>query len=1189
MSLLRARLPWIIGYAVTAVLLIVLGVLFHRLLLMGLLLIVLALVLAIVHLILELRGGRDDAADEIERTITTQADADIERSTPGQLSEMQRLKEELLAAIAQLKASSRRGGADALAKLPWYMVLGPAQAGKSEIIKRSGLEFPLREATGEARAVRGVGGTRGFSWWLSNEAVLLDMAGKTLATAAFDDSGDWVAFLETLRRQRPEKPIHGALVVVSIDQIADQPEARVDSIARATRERLQELVEHLGVVFPVYVLFNRVDRVAGFAEFFEHLAPVERRQPWGATLSMERSRATSAEQLFDEEFGVLMASLSERRIGRMGAMPDAGARARAFAFPLQFERVRGSMRRYLRTLFEPQAEAEQPLLRGFYLTAAAPSGEPADRVLQPAVRSLGLTLRAPETVTAATGDAWFVRDLFTDVVFPDAALATTSLGARGRLRRGGLIQLAAWGLAFVVMSALFAGFSCSNGRVLARARTASVEVAERVTDGNALVENLRILDRLRESADEVDRIHRRVPFGRRLGAWSGGAVRDPAVRLWMRRMNRFVIGPAITRLEEQLRARAGGAPGTFLEDYYRFRAWRLLTDPAKIEAEDAPVLTREIRASLEDQLALGGTDAAGRDAYPELVRRQMEFLARNPRDLAAVVREETSAPDRALIAGMATVVHDTWDSRAFYDEMIAAATPRAKPLRVEDLSGGSNLLSGSAVVAGPFTLEGWTREVAPAAGWYGRLVKRDALMTETFGGRAPDLERDLLGHYAADVTQQWVGLFDSIEYRQQSTMGGTADQLARLARGDSPALKLLREARDQIHGMTVAGTPLEALANDFLLLNDLFAPPGSLGERTKDFLGDLTRRLPGLGGAPSTVKESMDAQYLRVLARAQADVKKVGTGAPLTEMQALLSPPPDQSNGVFELVGFAQGLGDQYAGTAAGTAIARVLRAPVDAARDVLRRRGLGPRVAQAWSGMFLQRFQQDLGTRYPFADSQEDASPEAVAACFGPQGYFWAFFAEHLAPFMNEDGSAKSGDAPPVSPAMVEFVRRAHTIRQAFFASGPQPALTFSVRGRQPEYQGILVRWVAFDCGGETVTYTMGAEAESPVHWSGSDPSAGGAGIRAQAAPVQQGKKRKKGEPETLAVMPLSGQGVWGLFRLIDQAASTSGGGGVTVATWRLRAADGSVISVPWELRVTSGDSPFARGFLRLSPPATP
>jgi type VI secretion system protein ImpL len=1182
-------MPWVAGFLVIATLLLTVGRKIGMSWLVVLfVLLILGLIVAIVLLVRQLKQAA--AADEIERTISTQADADIERSTPGQLAEMQQLKEELLAAIEQLKSSSKRTGSDALATLPWYMLIGPAGAGKSELVKRSGLEFPLRERSGDPRAVRGVGGTRGFSWWLANEAVLLDMAGKTLATAAFDDSGDWVSFLQTLRKQRPEKPIHGVIVVVAVDQLADQPEARIDSVARSARERLQELVQHLGVVFPVYVVFNRVDRMAGFAEFFEDTTAGERQEPWGATLSLERSTANPADQLFEEELGIMMGALSERRLPRMSAMAEPSSRARAFAFPLQIERVRGNLRRFLRTLFEVQADAEPPLFRGFYFSAAAQDGESSDRVLQPAVRPLGLTIQPPESSPPAQRGAWFARDLFTEVVFPDAGLATTSRGAAGRLKRGETIMVGAWGLALLLMLCLFTGFSCSNGGVVGRARRASVEVANRVTDETALVDNLRTLDHLRVAADELDQIERHVPFGRRVGAWAGGVARDPAVRLWMRRTAQYVLKPAVVRMEDSLRARVAGTPGTFLEDFYRFRAWRMLTDPGKMDAEDATILAREVTGALADRLELGGTDAAGRRVYPELVRQQMEFLARNPKDLAAIVRDYLPEQDRTLVAQMAGIVHDEWKPAEFYAELSSGANANLKPLGFGDIAGSSPLMSGTVTVPGAFTQDGWTKEVQPRAAWYGRMIRRDALMVAAFGGRAPDLERDLLTFYAADVTKKWVEFLDGVQYTPQSSMDGIADQLARLAKGDSPLFKLLRGVRDQAKGLTVTGTPLEAVGRDFRILSDFFAPPGSLGQRTNDFLGDLARKLPGQGGAPSTSQQTMDARYMQYLGKAQGDVAKLGPAAPLNRLQDLLSPPPDQTNGVFELVSFAQTLGENFADSPSGPVIARLLRAPVDSAREIVRTRGLGPRVAAAWTGTVLTRFQAELGGKYPFSAGGRDASFDDFAACFGPTGYFWTFYTQHLAPFLNEDGSSKSGEAPPVSPGMIEFLRKAHAIRQAFFAAGPQPSLSFSASTTPPQRDAaILVRWVAIDCGGKTVTYAMGPPREESLSWPGEDPNAD-AGVRAQAAPPEDAKKkRKKGEPESIAVEPLTASGPWGFFRLLDRASDVSTSGGSTSVTWSLTAVNGAKIHTTWVLKAGSVDSPLARGFLRLNPPATP
>jgi len=95
--------------------------------------------------------------------------------------------------------------------------------------------------------------------------------------------------------------------------------------------------------------------------------------------------------------------------------------------------------------------------------------------------------------------------------------------------------------------------------------------------------------------------------------------------------------------------------------------------------------------------------------------------------------------------------------------------------------------------------------------------------------------------------------------------------------------------------------------------------------------------------------------------------------------------------------------------------------------------------VAQAWQSLFLQRFQQ-TSRPLPVPASEQTPAPSGHRV-LRPAGLLLDVLRPAPAPFMNEDGSPKSGDAPPVSPAMVEFVRKAHAIRQAFFAAGPQPS----------------------------------------------------------------------------------------------------------------------------------------------------
>src|SRR5262245_64185386 len=53
----------------------------------------------------------------------------------------------------------------------------------------------------------GVGGTRNCDWWFTNEAILLDTAGRY--TTEDDDRDEWMAFLDQLKKYRSEKPVNG--------------------------------------------------------------------------------------------------------------------------------------------------------------------------------------------------------------------------------------------------------------------------------------------------------------------------------------------------------------------------------------------------------------------------------------------------------------------------------------------------------------------------------------------------------------------------------------------------------------------------------------------------------------------------------------------------------------------------------------------------------------------------------------------------------------------------------------------------------------------------------------------------------------------------------------------------------------------------------------------------------------------
>jgi type VI secretion system protein ImpL len=175
-----------------------------------------------------------------------------------QVLELQaRMKE----AFSQLKRSKAgRGRGSALYTLPWYVIIGPPAAGKTTALQQSGLTF-MQPGGGSPR-IRGTAGTKNCDWWFSNEAILLDTAGRFVTDD--DDEAEWFAFLETVRRFRGRKPLDGILVAVSIADLIGDSGAAIDDMAERLRSTVDEVLARLDLVLPMYVVFTKSDLIGGF-------------------------------------------------------------------------------------------------------------------------------------------------------------------------------------------------------------------------------------------------------------------------------------------------------------------------------------------------------------------------------------------------------------------------------------------------------------------------------------------------------------------------------------------------------------------------------------------------------------------------------------------------------------------------------------------------------------------------------------------------------------------------------------------------------------------------------------------------------------------------------------------------------------------------------------------------------------
>jgi type VI secretion system protein ImpL len=307
-------------------------------------------------------------------------------------------------------------------ELPWYVMIGAPGSGKTTALINSGLRFPLY-AKDTSPSVQGVGGTRNCDWWFSDEAVLLDTAGRytTQDSDRKADAAAWLGFLRLLKEARPRRPLNGAIVTASVMDLMLWTKAERAKFAGHVRMRISEMYAALGVRFPVYVLLTKTDLLAGFVEFFGDMDVMARSQVWGTTFPLDIDPALHAGP-YANDFAALENRLGAEMLARLQEERDLQRRAAIYRFPQQFHAMGPLVGEFIAQAFGTQVDHKPLLVRGAYYTSGTQEGNPIDRVLAALARTFRLD-RSAAAGLGGTGKSFFLTRLLRDVVFSEADLA----------------------------------------------------------------------------------------------------------------------------------------------------------------------------------------------------------------------------------------------------------------------------------------------------------------------------------------------------------------------------------------------------------------------------------------------------------------------------------------------------------------------------------------------------------------------------------------------------------------------------------------------------------------------------------------------------------------------------------------------------------------------------------------------
>lgn len=1011
-------------------------------------------------------------------------------------------------------------------QLPWYIFIGAPGSGKTTALIRSGLKFPLAERFGQ-EAIRGVGGTRNCDWWFTDQAVLIDTAGRytTHESNVAVDRAAWTGFLALLKKFRPRRPINGVLLTVSVSDLLQKSAAEREHDAGVLRQRLEELHTELGIRFPIYVLVTKTDLLAGFTEYFQNLGAEERAQVWGVTFPFQPAADTPALPAFQQEFDALEQRLNDRVIDLVQTERNPGLRALIYAFPQQFNSLKVVLDDLVGKVFAPSRFVERPMLRGVYFTSGTQEGSPIDRV----IGNLGRALRLEAKMLAPqqpSGRSYFLTRLLDSVIFSEAGLAGANLRWE---RRRSMLQWSGLALACAATIIGVGAWTISytrNQTHIAAVQSKIAPVAKQVASLKAtgvsdVLELLPLLKAVRELPVPAPDAGDGALMG--LGLSQNDKLEGAANSAYRRVLQGAFLPRLSNRIEGQLRSR-DNRNVEFL--YETLKAYIMLHDAEHFDAaalqgfieadweRNLPQeVTNELRGALREHLA--ALFALGAVASPL------------PADAALLADVRASLARLSLADRVYSRLKRLGIGRELAEFKLSTAAGPSAPLIFARAS-GKPLTAG---VPGMFSYQAYhgsflkdsmmvANQLANEEGWVLGLPQADRIKQLDVKSREA-LVAEVRRLYLTEYAETWSAFVDDIRLLRGGGMSQTITQARILAAQDSPLRKLLQAIIKEVTLVKVdeADKGIKEKASDVL-------------SKTKDTINRLGMgpQRPASPAAEAQLRPEVIVDERFNALREYVKGPAPGQPAPIDATLALIGDlytqltaaelalksgnPPPPGDGPIKAKAEAGRLPEPVKSMLATLAVAGQNQG-LGAMRDNL---------SKELRGTITDFCVRALAGRYPLVkSSQSNVTQEDFARVFGAGGLMDDFFKNKLASLVDigakpwrfrQVGDASLGGD---SGTLLQF-QRAQTIREVFFRGAPAAGLRLDFK---PISMDVSISQFVLDVDGQIVKYSHGPQVPQPVQWPG---PRGSTQVRVQLTPP--------------AVSGGFGpfEGPWALFRLFDQ-----------------------------------------------------
>ena len=1109
----------------------------------------------VITLVIQLRTNRSNGqmVDEL-------AGVESNDENPADLNanhEIDELKDNFDSALLTLKKSSCKTsqGKHYLYDLPWYIIIGPPGSGKTTALINSGLEFPLADRFGK-NAVQGVGGTRNCDWWFTDQAVMLDTAGRYTTQDSHEhvDKAAWFGFLDLLKKHRPRRPLNGVLITMSLSDLLRLTAEERSLHARAIRQRIEELTERMGIRIPIYMMFTKTDLIAGFTDFFADISAEERSQVWGVTFTEQQKDTADNILQTGKHYDDLLTRLNQSVNSRMQGERDLNRRNLIFGFPQRFSLLKAPLISFLEECFSVNRFQSAPLLRGVYFTSGTQEGTPIDRLMGILANTFKLD-RSTTPIFSGKGKSYFITRLLKEVIFPESEL----VGLNQKIeKRRNLIQKVFYATALLLtisFTGLWANSYIQNQSLLNQfteksdAYIASTKnETKKSIDFPGLLKRMNDLRAVRDVYPESD-----VPWSERLGLYQGDKLREQAEANYQKQLKNHFLPMIKNRLEQRMLGEESNnneilyqllrvylmLGDTQKADVNIIRAWVKVDWETQFSADDQKQLVQHFDSLLKLELPVQTLDDS-------LVKEVRYILTQIPVAQQVYIRIKTEALQN----------HD--------NDFILSNELGASGERVFTTVNGS---LASAVIPGLFTYKGFhqvflneSKDLAKQT-----VEQRWVLGKDSFSGGTDlkQLESKLFNYYYADYIKHWDDLLANLKIRVPSNINQSIEALEIVSGYDSPLRRLLAAVEKETSLTKVESVdPLDKLkegadkvaSNSRMkkLLNAAKSvsgesltvdKTGKAVERHFSRLNDISKK-SSAGSAPiDQIISDLGALYGNMAelgstsdsGAAAVDMAKKGSGSAdvIAKIQRQSARLPEPLSGlVKELAAGSQGL--IMGGVR--SQLNRMLKTDVS------------------------QLCKTSIDGRYPISkNSRVDVTLTDFGRFFSTGGVMDQFFQTHLEAFVDTSRKqwrviSQNNKSVGISASTLKQFQYAAKIREVFFQSeGELPQVKFELK---PVFLDAKASKFWMNIEGQQTNYRHGPTRSTRFSWPGKDLGSVRFGF------------------ETLNGKQVSGstEGAWAWFKLLDKMKVSKSTGNAYMITFELEG-----LTAKYELRANSVLNPFS------------